>query len=314
MHLLPRGKREGENWVCGNLDGQPGRSLKVNIAGKPGVWADFAGDGSGKTLMSLWCSVRSQPFKVCIVEAKDFLGLRDDFTRRPQPFQPHPTPKEEYKGRWTVEDQWPKCQPLTESGPVWKYLVETRKIDPVAIEAFRVQELPVNNRWVMIFPYYALPGNGVAGVVEGRPKPEWLKFEALDRPEGKKVEWTTYGPEKSLWGLHLAEHPLFKKCRHVLICEGEKDALTWATYGCMEWGILPVSVPFGAKKKGQDKTRPSPNREWIDLSWEWLQGFETVFVAMDADEAGRGAAADIIGEIGPRRCRLVGMPEKVENI
>jgi hypothetical protein len=32
-----------------------------------------------------------------------------------------------------------------------------------------------------------------------------------------------------------------------MICEGEKDAVAWASYGCAAWGILPVSVPFGAK-------------------------------------------------------------------
>jgi hypothetical protein len=31
---------------------------------------------------------------------------------------------------------------------------------------------------------------------------------------------------------------------------------------------------------------------------------------MDSDEAGQRAAADIITEIGPRRCRLVELPEK----
>jgi hypothetical protein len=71
-----------------------------------------------------------------------------------------------------------------------------------------------------------------------------------------------------------------------------------------------VSVPFGAKWKGQDKNRPSPNREWLDRSWDWLENFESVLVAMDGDEAGQRAAVDIINEIGPRRCRLVTLPKK----
>jgi twinkle protein len=142
----------------------------------------------------------------------------------------------------------------------------------------------------------------------GQPAPEWLKFELLDRPGGKKKEWTTKQPEKSLFGVQLSEHPLFAKCQHVVLCEGEKDAVAWATYGCNAWGILPVSVPFGAKWKGQDKHRPSPNREWLDRNWDWLQAFETVFVCMDADEGGQRAAADIIAEMGPRRCRLVTLP------
>jgi hypothetical protein len=95
----------------------------------------------------------------------------------------------------------------------------------------------------------------------------------------------------------------------LLITEGEKDTLSWASYGALGWGLLPVSVPFGAKWKGQDKARPSPNREWLDRCWPWMQQFEQVFVAMDSDDAGRRAAADLITEIGPRRCRLVELPE-----
>ena len=37
--------------------------------------------------------------------------------------------------------------------------------------------------------------------------------------------------------------------------------------------------------------------------------FQTVFVGMDNDEPGQRAAADIVAEIGPRRCRLVKLPE-----
>src|SRR6185295_1106515 len=139
------------------------------------------------------------------------------------------------------------------------------------------------------------------------------KFEKLDRVQGKKKEWTSPQPDKSLFGVQLSKHPGFRGCRDVLICEGEKDAVAWASYGCAAWGILPVSVPFGAKWKGQSQGQPSPNREWLDRNWDWLQGFETVYVAMDNDEPGKRAAADIIGEIGPRRCRLVELPHKDAN-
>ena len=128
--------------------------------------------------------------------------------------------------------------------------------------------------------------------------------------ESRKKEWTSPQPEKSLFGVQLSNHPAFRTCHDVLICEGEKDAVAWASYGCAAWGILPVSVPFGAKWKGQDKGRPSPNRKWLDRNWDWLLGFQTIYVAMDNDDPGKLAAADIIAEIGPRRCRLVELQEK----
>ncbi|EOX5328276.1 hypothetical protein ACPSUF_004518, partial [Shigella flexneri] len=33
-HLLPNGKIEGHEWVAGNVNGDKGNSLKVNLIGK----------------------------------------------------------------------------------------------------------------------------------------------------------------------------------------------------------------------------------------------------------------------------------------
>jgi twinkle protein len=313
QHLLPKGKRNGNEWECGSIEGEAGKSFKVSLSpGKAGFWTDFAGGGGGKNLMQLWCQARNLPFKLAIGEAKAFLGIRDDFDKRIKQYAPNGDTRPEVGSYEQVARTWAQCRPLTEGGPVWEYLVVTRRIEPQVLGWFDVREVISNGQWVMVFPYYAAPGDDTApAVLKGADTPEWLKFEALLRgANGKKREWTSPGPEKCLWGMQLAKLPMFANSRHVLICEGEKDALTWATYGCAVKGILPVSVPFGAKWRGQDKGRPSPNREWIERGWDWLQGFETVYVAMDGDAAGQRAAVDIITEIGPRRCRLVTLPEK----
>lgn len=310
-HLFPAGKREGGEFVVGDLAGNAGHSLKVNLTGKVGMWRDFAGDKGAKTLISLWLHARNIQFPEAMREAKQFLGIADDFQKRvrayPAPNDARPAPEE---SAWkAVAETWAKCQPLTDGGPVWKYLVDTRRLAPEALRLFDVREMLSHGKWVMVFPYFAAPTEEKP-LLPGPRVPEWLKFELLERPNGKKREWTTKEPEKSLFGVQLAESAEFRKCQHALICEGEKDAIAWATYGCNQWGIVPLSVPFGAKWKGQDKNRPSPNREWLDRSWDWLQRFETIFVQMDMDEAGQRAALDIIGEIGPRRCRMVTLPKK----
>ncbi len=311
QHLLPNGKREGSEWVCGNLDGQPGRSLKVNITGKVGVWCDFADGGKGgKTLINLWCSVRNKEFRVCIREAKEFLGIRDGFQNPGVTNYPAPPVKPDESAWRKISDTWAKCLPLVEGGPVWRYLVDQRRLDPQIIAAYDIRETFIFGEWTMVYPYWAARADDLVAVEIAPPIPAWLKFEKLARVEGKKKEWTSPQPEKSLFGVQLSNHPAFRACRDVLICEGEKDAVAWASYGCAAWGILPVSVPFGAKWKGQNKGLPSPNREWLDRDWDWLQGFQNVYVAMDNDEPGQRAAADIISEIGPRRCRLVKLPEK----
>ena len=317
-HLLPNGKREGGEWCVGSVAGEAGHSCKVNLAGKVGKWKDFAGDKGGKTLLSLWMHVRNLPkFGYAMKEAKALLGIADDFQNRVRPASQEaratdPSRQPDDSAWKAVAETWAKCSPLTAGGPVWKYLTETRRLDGAVLTAWDVREFISHGQWAMVFPYFAVPSEEKP-VLPAAALPEWLKFELLDRPGGKKKEWTSKAPEKSLFGVQLAGHPFFKKARHVLICEGEKDALAWATYGCAEWGVLPLSVPFGAKWKGQDQRRPSPNREWLDRSWDWLQDFETVFVALDGDEPGQRAAADIIAEIGPRRCRLVTLPHGIKD-
>ena len=310
-HLFPNGKRDGQEFVVGNLDGAPGQSLKVNLSGKVGVWKDFAGDSGGKTLMSLWMHVRKfNKFGLAMKEAKAFLNIADDFQARvKQSPAPAASERPDDSGWQAVAEVWKRCIPLAQDHPQYRYLVEQRKLDPAILEIFDVRGCLSNGKHVMVFPYFAAPSEEKP-ILPASSVPEWLKFELLERVDGKKKEWTSKAPEKSLFGIQLASHPVFKACRHVLICEGEKDALAWASFGCHAWGIVPLSVPFGAKWRGQDKNRPSPNREWLDRSWDWLQQFETVFVQMDGDEAGQRAAADIIAEIGPRRCRLVQLPMK----
>ena len=55
---LPEGHREGSEWVCGDLSGKPGRSLRVRLTGpKAGVWRDFAEGVGGSDPVSLAAAV-----------------------------------------------------------------------------------------------------------------------------------------------------------------------------------------------------------------------------------------------------------------
>ena len=49
--LLPNGHREGQEWRCGSVNGEPGKSLGVHLTGgKAGVWSDFAAGEGGDIL------------------------------------------------------------------------------------------------------------------------------------------------------------------------------------------------------------------------------------------------------------------------
>ena len=57
-YLFPNGKRRGARFVVGNVQGDAGESLVIEIEGaKRGVWFDFATGESGDVL-ALWAAVR----------------------------------------------------------------------------------------------------------------------------------------------------------------------------------------------------------------------------------------------------------------
>lgn len=58
LYLFPRGKRRGSQFYIGNLQGEPGDSLVVELdEPKRGLWIDFATGESGDVL-ALWASTR----------------------------------------------------------------------------------------------------------------------------------------------------------------------------------------------------------------------------------------------------------------
>lgn len=58
VYLFPHGKRQGTHFVVGNLQGDPGDSLVIELEGaKRGIWIDFATGESGD-LLALWAAVR----------------------------------------------------------------------------------------------------------------------------------------------------------------------------------------------------------------------------------------------------------------
>ena len=77
LYLFPRGKRRGSQFYIGNLQGEPGDSLVVELEGpKRGVWIDFATGESGDVL-ALWASTRGyclpSDFSELLEDAGDWL-------------------------------------------------------------------------------------------------------------------------------------------------------------------------------------------------------------------------------------------------
>jgi len=72
VYLFPHGKRQGSHFVVGNLQGDPGDSLVIELEGaKRGIWIDFATGESGDVL-ALWAAVRG------FILPRDFGDLLND--------------------------------------------------------------------------------------------------------------------------------------------------------------------------------------------------------------------------------------------
>src|SRR3546814_8239642 len=76
--LLPNGKRVGQEWRVGSVDGEPGKSMGVHMTGnKAGVWLDGETGQSGD-LIGLWMAVKGVSLRDACTEAMEYLGIRED--------------------------------------------------------------------------------------------------------------------------------------------------------------------------------------------------------------------------------------------
>jgi hypothetical protein len=103
-HLLPAGRRQGTQWVCGGVDGGPGKSMGVELEGdKAGVWHDRATGQTGR-LLTLWQENQEISFNDAVTAACAFCNM--DASDSPPPadsdrpisfvdykFDPPPPPK-----------------------------------------------------------------------------------------------------------------------------------------------------------------------------------------------------------------------------
>lgn len=85
--------------------------------------------------------------------------------------------------------------------------------------------------------------------------------------------------------------------RAVCITEGELDAIAMHAYG-----FPSLSVPTGAGAHG-----------WIDREFDRLARFDTIFLAMDSDDAGQKAIPELVERLGRERTLVVTLPGKDPN-
>ncbi len=116
-HLLPNGRREGAEWRCGSVQGEPGKSLGVHLAGaKAGIWSDFADGSKGDPLDLIQACLRLDKGEG-VQWAKDWLGFGDGTSIRPCAARAGPgskhreSPRQDNPNRPLVLAIWNKSQP-----------------------------------------------------------------------------------------------------------------------------------------------------------------------------------------------------------
>lgn len=189
-YLLPGGKKASGEWKAGSTSGDAGQSLSVRLTGqKAGVWKDFA-TGEGGDLLDLWGAVRGLSVSEAMVEAKQYLGIRDAMPQREE---------KQYK-----RPAKPKCQTPKAGVKGW---LNGRGITDETIAVFKVGEQLRDGKAYAVFPYMR-DGELVNA-----------KYRNVDEKKDMRQEG---GAEPCLFGWHLID----PKARAIAITEGEIDAMT----------------------------------------------------------------------------------------
>lgn len=210
-HLLPDGKKESGEWVCGSVSGEKGKSLKVNISGKR-KWSDFA-TGDGGDLIDLWMLARDVDVGDAVKEAKDFLGIKDDdagIRQKKKTFQ-KPDKKNYVKGERYLEHL--KERGLTED----------------TIKKFKCCD------WSLWDGEKQVAGVAFPYIRNGEPM--FIKSIGFERPSGKKVINASKNSEPCLFGWHVMN----PKSKILILTEGEIDCMSMHEMGF----DCALSVPFG---------------------------------------------------------------------
>lgn len=208
--LLPGGKRHGQLWEAGGVDGNAGKSLNVNLEGEnAGKWRDWADVGHGD-LLDLWAEAQGVAAPEALRRAKEWLGIRE-IVREAKHYE---KPRGEHPA-------------LAESGAAITYLTQTRKLEPKIVNLYKVTGDP--KRRAIAFPCYSPAGDLLNH-----------SYRALELDsKGKKRVWQDTGCAPSIWGWQSLTKADWES-RELLICEGQIDAMTWR-----QWGINAVSIPNG---------------------------------------------------------------------
>ena len=269
--LFPAGKAKGNKFYVGDIDGTPGKSLVVDLNGpNVGVWGDFA-MGTGGDIIDLWRLARRLGIRETINETREFVGLADPVFQR--------TAVQKF-----AEPTMPEANGTSYQSKIGYEYLRKRKISGLSLQKYLIE---FEGRDIY-FPFYH--GNQIKLI---------KKREAVDQAKPCPTEKNC---EPILFGWQAVDDD----DRSIVICEGEIDALSLATYK-QSGSKIPaaLSVPFGGGSGGKQK--------WIENEFDNLDCYDPIYLCMDNDEPGEQAAQEIARRLGEHRVKIVQLPLKDAN-
>lgn len=187
----------------------------------------------------------------------------------------HPMPAKQYR-----RPERPQCATTKAGSPVFEYLAG-RGLNAETLAAYRIAE---RGREIVLPSLH--DGELVA-----------VKYLGIDRTDGKKSIRVEKDCEPALFGWQAIPDT----ARVVTITEGELDALS-----AFQMGFPALSVPFGGGGGAK--------QQWIEHEFERLERFDTIFLALDNDQPGQQATAEIVERLGAHRCMVVAIPAPHKDI
>lgn len=211
-YLLPDGRMVSGRWCVGDVNGNRGDSLKVELVGEhAGRWRDWADDSvPGGDLLDLWAAVRRVDLATALPEALQWLGLGDGSQIRPMAKKSYKTPQTRREDPSDRLLGWFERERRLKSETVLAYMV--------GLSGHKIA-----------FPRYS---------ADGSDRVVASKLMTPRRNPGEHNFWISDGDAPSLFGWQVVP----SDAQTVVICEGEIDAMTVF----QETGLPALSVPMGA--------------------------------------------------------------------
>lgn len=264
-HIVPNGKRQGNKWIFGDDPSSGGDSASVYVSG------NLVGNWGFWKRGEKGNNFVSLWCKVLCDDdyPKTMTEIKDYLGIDDSEFRVN---KPSFKiHRRPTDEEKARVKQIDPRGRVMRYLQDERMLTPEILDKAGVSAPPSDDKY--IFPYYDEDGLCMYQAI-------WL-----DRIEGKKRIYVTPGAKSVLFGKPM----ICANVKDILICEGQLDCLSWHQYG-----IPAVSVPSGVS-----------NQAWVENDWDWLERFETIYIAFDTDEAGKQGAKKLAERLGMERCMNV---------